>query len=166
MFTINSILIYRSRICKVSDISEQTFGNVTKKYYILSPLYDDKNTIYVPLDNPELTSKMKQVLTEEEAFALIEYGKENSMEWIADNKERPIKFKNILENGNREEIILVLKVLKEHRKSLKALGKYLHSSDEILLQRAEKAIYNELAFVLGIELNEINEFLKTKNAKF
>lgn len=166
MFTINSILIYRSRICKVSDIREENFGNKSKTYYILSPLFDDKNTIYVPFDNPELTSKMKQVITEQEVYSLIEYAGKESMEWIADNKERPVKFKDILENGSREEIILVLKVLKEHRERLLALGKCLHSSDEMLLQRAEKTIYNEFAYVLGIEPNKINEFLKSKNASF
>ena len=166
MFTVNSILIYRSRICKVSDVREETFGKESKTYCVLTPLYDDKNTIYVPLDNPELMGKIKEVITQEEVYSLIEYAKTESMDWITDNKERPAKFKDILENGTREEIILVLKSLKEHRDELAAIGKFLHSSDEALLNRAEKTIYNEFAFVLGINPNQIEEFLKSKNASF
>ncbi len=166
MFTIDSVLIYRSRVCKVLDIREETFGKTKKMYYILVPVFDDKNTIYVPLDNAELTNKMKKVLTEKEILSLIQSVKEKPIVWIDDNKERPVKFKEILENSERDEIILVIKALKKHRDKLATLGRVLHSSDEMLLQRAEKRIYDEFAYVLGIEPKKVEEFLKSKNASF
>ena len=54
----------------------------------------------------------------------------------------------------------------EHKRGLEKQGKNLHSTDEIMLQRAKKAIYEEFAFVLGIAPDEVAEYLKTKNASF
>ena len=166
MITINSVFMYGSRICRVSDIREEVFGKVKKEYYILVPVFDSKNTIYVPTDNPNLVGKIRDVLTVPEIDKLIaEVGVKEAI-WFSDNKLRPLKCKEIFETGCREEIILMLKGLIEHKNSLEKIGKNLHSSDEIMLQKAKKAIYEEFAFALNIKPDEVPDYLKTKNANF
>lgn len=166
MFTINSVLMYGSRICKVADIREEMFGKVKKEYYILVPIFDTKNTIYVPKCNPDLVSKMRDLLTVAEIEELISQVSDKEAIWFEDSKQRPLKCREIFETGKREEIILVIKGFKEHKRALEKHGKNLHSTDEIMLQRAKKAIYEEFAFVLGITPDEVPEYLKTKNASF
>ncbi len=166
MVTIDSILMYGSRICKVADICEKLFGKIKKEYYILVPVFDTKNTIYVPKDNPDLVGKMRDILTVFEIDKLILEVKDKKAIWFEDSKQRPLKCKEIFETGDREKIILVIKGLNEHKKALEKVGKNLHSSDEIMLQRAQKSIYEEFAFVLNIEPNEVENYLKSKNANF
>ena len=161
MITIDSVLMYGSRICKVFDIREETFGKVKKEYYILVPIFDTKNTIYVPKCNPDLVSKMRAPLTVSEIEQLISQVSDKDAIWFEDSKQRPFKCKEIFETGKREEIILVIKGFMEHKKVLEKYGKNLHSTDEIMLQRAKKAIYEEFAFVLGITPGEVPEYLKS-----
>ncbi|MBR6573340.1 MAG: hypothetical protein IKK77_06470 [Clostridia bacterium] len=166
MFTIDSVLMYGSRICKVFDIREVMFGKDKKEYYILVPIFDTKNTIYVPKCNPNLVSKMRAPLTVSEIDQLISQVSEKEAIWFEDSKQRPLKCKEIFETGKHEEIILVIKGFMEHKRVLEAHGKNLHSTDEIMLQRAKKAIYEEFAYVLGITPDDVPEYLKTKNANF
>ena len=166
MITIDSVLMYGSRICRLTDIREETFGKVKKEYYILVPIFDTKNTIYVPKCNPDLVKKFQAPLTVSEIEELITQVSDKDAIWFEDNKQRPLKCKEIFETGKREEIILVIKGFTEHKRVLEKQGKNLHSTDEIMLQRAKKAIYEEFAFVLGIAPDEVPEYLKTKNASF
>lgn len=166
MVTIDSILMYGSRICRLTDIREETFGKVKKEYYILVPIFDTKNTIYVPKCNPDLVSKMRAPLTVSEIEQLISQVSEKEAIWFEDSKQRPLKCKEIFETGKHEEIILVIKGFMEHKKALEKQGKNLHSTDEIMLQRAKKAIYEEFAYALNIKPDDVEEYLKTKNASF
>ncbi len=50
MLEIGSTIVYGTRICRLSDIKDMRFGKATRNYYILSPVGDDKNVIYVPTD--------------------------------------------------------------------------------------------------------------------
>ena len=166
MITIDSVLMYGSRICKVADIREETFGKVKKEYYVLVPVFDTKNTIYVPKCNHDLVKNFQAPLTVSEVEELISQVSNKDAIWFEDSKQRPLKCKEIFETGKREEIILVIKGFMEHKKVLEKHGKNLHSTDEVMLQRAKKAIYEEFAFVLGIAPDEVPEYLKTKNANF
>lgn len=166
MITIDSVLMYGSRICRVSDIREELFGKVKREYYILVPIFDTKNTIYVPKDNPNLVSRMRDLLTVAEIEELISQVSDKDAIWFEDSKQRPLKCKEIFETGERKEIILVIKGFMEHKNALAQNGKNLHTSDEIILQRAKKAIYEEFAYVLNIEPDEVSEYLKSKNASF
>lgn len=159
MIKVNSTIIYGSQVCKVSEIKNMTFGKVTREYYILSPVYDDKNVIYVPTDNPKLKEKMREILSSEEIFALIANMPDNEKLWIEDDKERAALYKDTLEKGNREDIIRIIKTLYEHKCDLQTRGKKLHSADESAFQRAEKMIYDEFALVLDIKREEVTPFI-------
>lgn len=159
MLKINSTIIYGSQVCKVKDMCEMTVGKITRQYYVLSPVYDDKNVIYVPMDNEKLTEKIKEILSADEICELINSMPENEPCWIEDDKERTTEYKRILEAGNREEIIRIIKTLYEKRKELKENGKKLHSMDEIIFERAEKIIYDEFALVLNIKREDVVPFI-------
>ncbi len=159
MIKVGSTIIYGSEVCKVTDIKNVTFGKVTREYYVLSPVYDEKNVIYAPTDNPKLKEKMKEILSSEEIIELIRNMPENESFWIEDDKERVAAYKETLEKGNREDVIRIIKTLYEHKCEVQSKGKKLHSMDEILFQRAEKMIYDEFALVLDIKREEVTPFI-------
>lgn len=159
MIKINSTIIYGSQVCKVKDVRSMTVGKVTREYYVLAPVYDDKNIIYAPTDNPKVLEKIKEILSAEEIAELIRNMPENVSLWVDDDKERAVLYRETLEKGNRTDVIRMIKTLYEKRKELNAKGKKLHSADEIAFQRAEKMIYDEFALVLDIKREEVTPFI-------
>lgn len=156
MLEIDSTIIYGSNgVCKLIDIREERFSNKKSKYYILKPINNDKSIIYMPADKPELLDKVRQVLSMYEIYELIKTVPEKETIWIDDEKKRSECYKTILESGDHEEIIKVIKTLYTHKHELAKSGKRLHISDEKLMQRAENLIYEEFAFVLKIKREEV-----------
>lgn len=156
---IGATIVYGTQICKITDKKPQTFGKTTREYYVLAPVFDEKNTIYVPCDNEKLIAKMKKILSAEEIYALIRSMPQSESVWIEDGKERTQKYKEIIEKGDREEIIKIIKTLFEHKTEMEAKGRKLHAADEIVLSRAEKMIYEEFALVLDIKKEEVVPFI-------
>ena len=159
MIKLNSTIIYGSQVCKVTDIKNMTFGKVTRQYYVLSPIYDDKNTIYAPTDNPKVLEKIKEILSTEEIVELIRNMPKNEPLWAEDDKERAQLYREVFERGDRVEIIRMIKTLFEKQKELAEKGRKLRSADETAFQRAEKMIYDEFALVLDIKREEVTPFI-------
>lgn len=57
MLSIGDLIVYSSHgICRVEDICDQTYGGVTKKYYMLQPVDNDQNlTIHAPVESKQKT---------------------------------------------------------------------------------------------------------------
>lgn len=159
MIKLNSTIIYGSQVCKVTDIKNMTFGKVTRQYYVLSPIYDDKNTIYAPTDNPKVLEKIKGILSAEEIVELIRNMPQNEPLWAEDDKERAQLYSEVFERGDRVEIIRMIKTLFEKQKELAEKGRKLRSADETAFKRAEKMIYDEFALVLDIKREEVVPFV-------
>ena len=160
MFKINDNILYGSHgICKIIDITKQKFGNDVKEYYILNPVNNPSSTIYVPADNKKLLDKMRRILSEEEIYELIKAIPDANTEWIDNKNERNELFRSILSNGDRGEIIKLIKVIYKHKEELKSLGKKLHASDEQFFREAEKVIYDEFALVLNIKYEQVLPFI-------
>lgn len=158
-------IVYRNEICRVVDIKPMTLGKMTREYYILNPVYDTKNTIYVPVDNQNLTAKMRKLLSVDEIYAVIDTVQENKVEWIDDDRERNISFKQVIERGDSKEIIGMIAAIFEYKLDAEKQGKKLHSADETLLERAEKVIHEEIALVLGIAKEEVVPFIMKRLKK-
>lgn len=159
MVNIGTTIVYGTQICRVTDKKDQTFGKITRNYYVLTPVFDEKNVIYVPSDNENLVAKMRKILSAEEIYALIRSIPNTENIWIEDDKLRTQEYKGIIERGDREEIIKIIKTLFEHKCDMEAKGRKLHAADEIVLARAEKVLYEEFALVLDIKKEEVVPFI-------
>ena len=59
-----------------------------KNYLVLKPLNGDKSTFYVPVDNENLLSKMRKLLSEDEINQLIDSMPTEKILWINNERER------------------------------------------------------------------------------
>ena len=156
----NTILIYGSLgLCKVVDKCTKKFGDENNEYYILKPVNDERSTIYVPADNEELIKKIRKVLTEAEVYDLIRDMPNEETIWINDDRARNDNFKHILDNGDRKDLIKIIKTLYSRKKELSASGKKLRAADEEAMLRAENMLYDEFALVLNIKRTEVVDFI-------
>ena len=131
-----------------------------KLYYFLTPLYRG-GTIYAPLDTPV---RMREVISAEEAEELIKRIPDIPAEVFKERNVRLLseKYLNIIKSYNCEDLVRVIKTIYNKRENALVNGKKLGSVDERFLNRAEDMLHGELAVALGIEKEEVNEYIKSK----
>ncbi len=157
MFTIGTYVAYRAEgVCVISDIREENFGAIGEKnkYYILSPLGDNRSTVFVPMDNETLCSMMRRLLSAEEIHSLAESLKDKRTEWISDNRTRNARFREILSLGDREELIILVNTLHEHISRVLADKKKPTGIDENTLRRAKRMLYDEFSATTDLASEE------------
>ena len=150
-------------ICKIKSILKQNFSVLGEaEYYELVKVYDEKTVIFVPVNSESLTSQMRHVLSPDEIEEIISRTEKDESEWIEDAKERAQAFGEILQSGDREKILWVIKVVSIYKKSLEEQKKKFYATDQRILQAAEKIITEEFSFVLGIKKEEIIPYIISK----
>lgn len=156
MFNKGDLVIYSSHgICKIDDICEKKISNVTKNYYLLHPMDDRNLSISIPVDNDKVI--IQELLTKEEAEKIIESFKFEGYEWIAMDNERNTKYNEILKEGNRSEIAKIANTLMRKKTEIEGNNKKFHEKDKKILQGIENILFTEVAYILNITSEEIQE---------
>ena len=148
MFEIGSLVVYRSEgICIVSDIREENFGAIggKEKYYILTPLRDERSTLFVPVNNELLCGMMRKLLSAEEINALCDELRDTRMEWIEENRARGTEIRNILAVGDRAKLIVLVNTIMARSDEIAQKGKRITGGDENALRRAISMLYVEFS---------------------
>ncbi len=163
MFSKEDLVVYGSEgVCKIVDISRREFGNTVKEYYTLVPVIDEKSTIYVPVGNDKLESKMHRVLSSREINELISSMPKQKGLWIDNEIMRKQKYQEIIKNGKHLELVSLIKAVHKQQEKLKDTGKKLHQSDAKFLAEAQKMLHGEFSAVLNIEIDEVDSFIMEK----
>ena len=164
-FIANDLVVYRtSGVCRIAEIKNCYFGGKQREYYILRPVHDEKSVIFVPVDSP-LSDKMNRLLTKTEVDKIIDSSiPEKPFDWIENDRERTAKIKEVASSGDRKRITRMIKTLRLRRKALSACGKKLRVTDEAALTSAEKVLYDEFAYALGIARDEVTSYIEAKKA--
>ena len=155
MFCIGQTVLYGSNgVCTIDDVTEKRIGKSNLQYYVLRPVCTDTSTLFVPTANEKLVSKIRCVLTKEEASrilgALPAFGK-----WNNNKIERSEAFRAVISGGDRVELIRLIRQIRAHEQEQLGKGKRLHLSDERFLKEAEKMICEEFSLVLNIDRTEV-----------
>lgn len=160
MFQVNDTVVYGSQsVCTITEICERKIGGEKILYYILKPVFDNKSVIYVPCANPKLVEKMRRILSATEIYTLIDSLQEDTLEWINDDAQRKEKYGEIIQSGDRKALAQLIRLLYLHKQHQKATGKKFHSVDEQLLDRAQKLLHEEFAYVLNINPQDVPPFI-------
>lgn len=160
MFQMNDMILYgMNGVCKLEGIDDRDCGGKMVTYYMLKPIYSANSTVFVPVNNEKLTSKMRLILTKEQIDEMLHSIPEEYEGWIADERQRKEKFKDIASRGDTFELIQLIKALLKHKQDVLARGKKVHIADERMLQDAEKMICDEFAYVLNISPEDVPAYI-------
>jgi CarD family transcriptional regulator len=89
MLNIGQIVIYNTYgVCKVSEIIQKELGGVVKDYYVLHPVYDEKVSVFLPLDNKDLLNRARPILSKDEIHKVIQAFPIQPLNWIDNENER------------------------------------------------------------------------------
>ncbi len=163
MYKIGSIVVYGTEgLCKICDITERTFGKETSEYYVLSPLSNEAETVFVPKNNEKVLKRMRSILSRERASELLEAAPSEYGEWVENDRERQQMYKQILLCGSSEDLLMMTRTLYLHQIELLERGRKLHAADERFLKEAEKMLFEELAYVFNITVAEVLPLITRK----
>ena len=107
-----------------------------------------------------LPSKMIDILSVDEAKKLIKKAPDMPIISFDGENQKREQYKLILASGKREDIASLIKTIRLEKETRRAIGKKLNLIDEQTVRKAELLLFNELAFVLGVTADEVNQMIK------
>lgn len=165
MFEIGDFIIYGSNgVCRVENIGNMDIQGIPsdRMYYTLVPVYEKKSKLFTPVDNRKVV--MRPVISEQEAYELIDHMKEMQVLSIEDEKSKDIVFKEAFRKCDCRELVRIIKTLYEKKIARQAQGKKITAGDERYFKMAEESLYGELAIALGIQKEEVEALIEQRIA--
>ena len=144
-------------VCKIEDIlylDPQDEKN-DKLYYLMKPIEDEKEKIYVPVFSQ--ASRLRLCLTKDEAWDLIQRIPEIPTAWIDNEKMREQKYKEAVKANDPEALVSIIKMIYQRKQKRLAQGKKCTSTDARYFQVAENLLYMELGTALGKSKEQVCE---------
>lgn len=165
MYKIGDVVVYGTDgICSITDETVKEFGNDKFEYFVLCPVDKKADVIYVPKSNERILSKMRHIISKDEAKLLIDNIPTEVMDWIENERDRQMTFKNVLLYGTTLDLISMTHLLYIKQIEQLEVGKKLHAQDERFLRDAERMLFEELSYILELSQNEVIKLLKTNEA--
>ncbi len=160
MHKVNDMVLYGTEgLCRITEISIRNMHGEDVEYYVLKPVGETGSTIFIPTGNASLTAKMRRILSPEEIYALIRTMPACDTAWIENENERKQRYREILADGDRQELIRMLRAVYLYGEERKNQGKKLHLTDEKFLKDGEKLLHEEFAHVLNLKKDEVLPFI-------
>ena len=102
-------------ICKIENIlylNPQDEKN-DKLYYLMKPVEDEKDKIYVPVSSSD--SRLRLCLTKEEAWNLIKRIPDIPTAWTNNEKMREQNYKEAVRANNPEALVAIIKMIYQRK---------------------------------------------------
>ena len=144
-------------ICKIENIlylNPQDEKN-DKLYYLMKPVEDEKEKIYVPVSSSD--SRLRLCLTKEEAWNLIKRIPDIPTAWTNNEKMREQNYKEAVRANNPEALVAIIKMIYQRKQKRLAQGKKCTATDARYFQIAENLLYMELGVAIGKPKKEVCE---------
>lgn len=165
-YSVGDKVVYGTHgVCEVLKITSERIGSDLKDYYLLCPLSDSRSKIYVPCDNENLVSRMREILSPAEIDRVIDSVEPSGMEWISNNIKRKEICASVLKNGDHRRLMELVTMMYLKQAEMREQKKRFNVTDERFLRDAERIIADEFSFSLGIELSEVGEYIRNRLKK-
>lgn len=160
MYQVGQYIIYgNDGVCKVEAIGSLDMRGVREgvNYYTLKPLYQT-GKIYVPVDTEKFS---RPVMSREEALALIKEIPNIPAEIYENNNPRLLgeHYQNYLKTHECKDLLRVIRSIYVKSEKATARGRRLGQVDERSLKQAMEILHGELSVALGIEKDQVEDYI-------
>ncbi len=152
----------KNGVCLVEDIKTMNFAGENGSYYILKPKSNGSSTVYVPVANERLVSKMRSTMTKKQIDELLDSAAEGEVTWNDAKNERQEEFNGILTSGDSRKLLLLVMCLYKKKQEKESENKHLSSTDENIMRTAEELIEEEFSFALGCTPGKVADYIRKK----
>ncbi|MBR3307277.1 MAG: hypothetical protein IKI75_08510 [Lachnospiraceae bacterium] len=138
-----------SGACEIVEIGTLEFAGPEKVYYSLKPVYDERDTIYVPVAKEDEIAR--KVVGKKEAQKTVKEIREGSIEGDLPDRDT---CSTILQEADGLEVANLIRHLRLLRSQNKRNHKGLNIADAKLLTYAERIVTSELAVALTLSMED------------
>lgn len=149
-------------VCRVVDRQQRSFGGGTEEYYVLAPESDPRSSVFVPCGNATLMERLRPLLTRTQIEAVLTAVSNGTVEWIDDRVKRREHFRRLMADGDRAQLLRLIRCLTGKKKERAAQGKSLSAADENVLRECKRQVDEEFSLVLGIPREQIADLLRER----
>lgn len=164
MYQVGDLIIYGSTgVCEVAEITMHDLAGADKgqSYYVLKPLYQNC-TISTPVNTTKVF--MRPIISKDEAERLID-----SIPTIQpeanigfDMRQLTEHYDSFFKNHDCADLIMLALSIYEKRQLLLERKQKFGTVDERYMKRAEELLYGELSAALGIQKDEMPEYIAAR----
>lgn len=166
MYQVGQQVIYGIHgVCRITALETKNVGKEKKEYYVLEPVEQPGAVFYVPTGNQAAVAKMRTILSRDEFEELLRSQKDRESAWIADENQRKQRYRELISQNDRGELLGMVSALYVHKRQQQESGRKFHLSDENFLRDATKLLSAEFSLVLGIPQSEVAEYMKQQLEK-
>jgi len=148
-------------VCNVVDLQVQRVDKKNVEYYVLEPAEQPGARYYVPTQNKAAVAKLQPILTRGALDELLRSEEADKDAWIEDENRRKQYYRELINSGDRAALICMVRTLHKQKAAQLAAGRKFHLCDENFLRDAQKLLSAEFAIVLGIQQNEVEDYIKS-----
>lgn len=160
-FNIGDYMMYGTvGVCQVKDVSKLEFMKDGKQYYSLAPVFDQGSIIYTPIDNQKVL--MRAPISRDEANEFIDHLPEIKTEAHENRNDRIQACKEMLVSGDNEKWAEIINGMFKLAENKKEKGRGLTVNENESMKKAESLLYGELAISLGIDVEEVPEYIANR----
>lgn len=161
-FPNDSYVVYgKVGVCQVIRREIMSFGAAgSGEYYVLTPMSDPRSYVYVPCDNPELMLRLRPLFTKAQIDEILQAVPEDELCWVEDKNERSVLFRKLISEGDRRQLLRLIRCLYEKKQEKLAAGKKLSAADEAVLVDCVRLVEDEFSVSLGIGRNEVGAYIR------
>jgi CarD family transcriptional regulator len=167
MFEVGDYVVHGNNgVCEVMEIGPVDFGSDQKEaklYYTLRPCSTRSGSIFTPVDQQKV--KVRDVMSREEAEALLDEMDSVETLWVGDEKRREAAYKEAFRSCDPRDLVKIIKTIYARRKVRLEKGKKVTTVDEKYFRMAENNLYEELAIALSLEKSKVMEYIMERMNK-
>ena len=157
MFQVGDAVSYgTSGVCTIAEKKKVYLAGQPCECYILKPVYDRTMKICVPCNSQVLLERMRTLPSKEEILELLQ---EPAPEHNSDPEVRKERYRQTLQSGDRHALLRMIRDIYTERRHRHAMGKQLSSYEDSALREAQHILHSEVAYTMGIEPQEVPEFI-------
>lgn len=163
MFEIGEVVVHKLYgLCRVEKIEKRKTNDKKREYYRLEPLDDTivKTEILLPIETSN--KAIRKTATKKEINDMIDNLEQ--MDYIddLDFKKRKRIYNDLLSNNSLKDYAFLLKSIHHNHDQYKESGRRFPSQDRDFFERADNKFSVEVAYVLGIKPDEVNEYISNR----
>lgn len=167
MFGIDEIVVYGSTgVCRIVDIGTPQFHGVDKSqsYYTLKPVFGD-GVIYCPVENNRVF--IRTVITREQAEKLVDTIPSIHAQAYHNRSTQLLTehYNEVISTHECADLIELIMSIYSKKQALAGQKRRLGQVDERFMKRAQNLLYGELAVALGIEKDEVEQYIASRMEK-
>ena len=162
MFSLGQVVMHPTAgVCKIESTEKKFFSRTQcQEYFVLKPVFSSNTTLFLPVDSNKVG--VRELLSTDDINRNLDSVDFSETLWVDNDNARYDNFLEVMKSKNNPKIIQMIIEIKNVEISRIANGKNLRVSDAKILKEAEKIIYEEIAYVLNLELDKAKTLVLEK----